>query len=132
MDKDITPSVIADSQREVLNFVANHPRAVGLVSVACYKDTSFQSQETRNQIHPLAFSGVDSLGQQTLYKLHQANIYLGQYPLHYPVYAYYSKRSQLALGFYSFVASAAGQKIILDWGLVPATMPVRLVQITSS
>jgi phosphate transport system substrate-binding protein len=36
----------------------------------------------------------------------------------------------VAAGFLAFVASAPGQKILLNAGLVPATMPVRLVQIT--
>lgn len=35
----------------------------------------------------------------------------------------------LGAGFTAFVASERGQRIVLKFGLVPATMPVRLVEI---
>jgi hypothetical protein len=38
----------------------------------------------------------------------------------------------VSLGFISFVCSAPGQKIIQEGGLVPAKMPVRIVQLTSN
>jgi phosphate transport system substrate-binding protein len=37
--------------------------------------------------------------------------------------------SGLGTGFVSFVAGDQGQRIILKSGLVPATMPVRLIQV---
>jgi phosphate transport system substrate-binding protein len=37
--------------------------------------------------------------------------------------------SGLGTGFVSFVAGDQGQRIILKSGLVPATMPVRLIEI---
>ena len=78
---------------------------------------------------PVVAAGLDSVIAPQ--KLHQANVYRGFYPLHYPVYlAYVGSSSSVAVGFGAFVASAAGQKIILNAGLVPATMPVRLVQVT--
>jgi len=35
----------------------------------------------------------------------------------------------LGTGFTAFVASERGQRIVLKFGLVPATMPVRLVEL---
>jgi phosphate transport system substrate-binding protein len=65
--------------------------------------------------------------------LHQANVYRGFYPLHYGVYIYCTTSDKRdagpEIGFTTFVASHPGQKIIMDAGLVPATMPIRLVQI---
>jgi len=59
-------------------------------------------------------------------------VYLGKYPLHFPVIMYVRpSRSRLALGFSGFVADVAGQQIVLNRGLVPATTPIRLVQLTS-
>ena len=40
-------------------------------------------------------------------------------------------RAGLGTGLASFLASERGQRIILKSGLVPATMPVRLVEIRS-
>jgi phosphate transport system substrate-binding protein len=37
----------------------------------------------------------------------------------------------ISVGFISFAASVEGQKVFLNSGLVPVTMPVRLVQLTS-
>ena len=81
-------------------------------------------------VRSLAFTGVDSTGQKASYGFYQAYVHLGKYPLNYPVYICLNdSKSALGAGFSAFIASAPGQKIILDWGLVPVTMPVRLVQL---
>lgn len=132
LTEEIPAAVILASQKEVLEYVAKHPQAIGLVSVAYYKNLSARSSATDSiqTVRALAFVGVDSTGQKTVSKLHQANIYLGRYPLNYPVYIYFQKKSALAVGFSGFMAGATGQKLILNWGLVPITMPVRIVTIT--
>ncbi len=38
-------------------------------------------------------------------------------------------RSGLASGFMAFVASDKGQRIVLKSGLVPATMPIRIIEV---
>ncbi len=52
------------------------------------------------------------------------------YPLYREVYII-SKEAYTGLGtgFTAFVASERGQRIVLKLGLVPATMPVRLVEL---
>lgn len=62
----------------------------------------------------------------------QAYVFLGHYPVNAPVMVYSREVDRnLSLGFISFLSSGPGQKIIQEGGLVPATMPVRLVQLTS-
>lgn len=62
----------------------------------------------------------------------QAYVFLGYYPIVAPVYIYSREIDRnISLGFISFVSSAPGQKIIQESGLVPAKMPVRIVQLTS-
>jgi phosphate transport system substrate-binding protein len=59
-------------------------------------------------------------------------VYLGYYPITTPVYIYSREvERDLGDGFIAFVTSVAGQKVVQAGGLVPATMPVRLVQLTS-
>ena len=117
---------VAERQRQVVEYVSTHPRAIGVVSVAALQD-SIPSLRT------LALAPTDTTVRQPFVKLHQANIYRGWYPLHYPVYTYMTAElGSLASGFTAFVARAPGQKIILDAKLVPATMPVRLVQINEN
>jgi phosphate transport system substrate-binding protein len=130
-DKPVAPNVRVNSQNEIVQYVASHLPAVGLVSLACLKDTS-ELRIEKEKVRALDFIGIDSTGQKIRLRLHQANVYLGKYPLHFPVMMYVnSARSKLAVGFSGFVASPPGQQLILNRGLVPATMPVRLVQLTS-
>jgi phosphate transport system substrate-binding protein len=151
----ICPGIVAASQRDVLARIAADPRALGVVSVAAWKQPAdpvvpgtaaaaagapnttatagwapgVRTSNLSDKVRALAIASVDSLGQPVRHALHQANIHLGVYPLHYPVYVVFNTKSRLAAGFSAFIASAPGQKLILDSGLVPATMPVRIVQL---
>ena len=129
--EDFVPSVIAANQAEVVKYVATHAQALGIASLAAFKEDTLKSltEETDGMVRPLAFVMPDSSGAPARQKLHQGNVYLKKYPLHYPLYVYFNRKSLLAAGFCSFIASSPGQKIILNSGLVPATMPIRLVQL---
>jgi len=130
---DIQASVVLPSQKEVIEYVAKSPQAVGLVSLAALKSPSVAplvADSTTAVVKALSFAGQDSTGKPVLQKLYQAHIYLGRYPLSYPVYIYSRKDSNLAAGFVSFITGTEGQKLILNWGLVPVTMPVRIVTLT--
>jgi phosphate transport system substrate-binding protein len=125
------PAIRAADQNEVLRTVAGHLGALGFVSLACLKDTSAFKVE-KQKVRALELIGADSSGLAVVQRLHQANVYLGKYPFHFPVIMYVrGSKSRLALGFSGFVASTQGQQLILNRGLVPATTPVRLVQLTS-
>lgn len=64
------------------------------------------------------------------YKPFQAYIALGNYPMRRRIYLILSEpRNGLASGFTSFVTSDWGQRIILKSGILPATQPVRLVNV---
>jgi phosphate transport system substrate-binding protein len=141
------PGTSAPTQREVLRRVAASPGAIGVVSVAAWREPArggtaataaagepgWASGVTRPEfspaVRPLAIAGTDAAGHPAVQALHQANIHRGSYPLHFPVHVIFNKRSLLAAGFCAFMASAPGQRLVLDAGLVPATMPVRLVQL---
>jgi len=67
------------------------------------------------------------------YSPHPAYVYQGYYPVIAPVYVYTRDIEQdVSMGFTAFLTSVAGQKIFQSDGLVPATMPVRLVHLTST
>jgi phosphate transport system substrate-binding protein len=132
-DGAFKPSVDVPTQKQAVAWVAERPDAIGLVSWTCFKDTALTRLiPNLDHVKLLSVSGADSSGRYTRFRLHQYNMYEERYPLTYPVTLYFnSARSTLAAGFTAFVGSAPGQKIILNWGLVPVTMPVRLVQIKS-
>jgi phosphate transport system substrate-binding protein len=136
LQQDAVPTFIANTQQEVLDYVASHPRAFGVVSAACFyaatRPKGIQDTTTTTALRALAVQQKDSTTTDKFVKLHQANVYRGFYPLHYGVYIYHTTSETRdpgpELGFATFVASYQGQKIIMDAGLVPATMPIRLVE----
>jgi phosphate transport system substrate-binding protein len=131
----IMPTVVAPTQKEVLEYVAGHPRALGVVSAACFYSVTRPGgiPDSTTALRALAVERQDSTATAQFVKLHQANVYRGFYPFHYGVYIYTTSSPMRGagpeVGFATFVASYPGQKIIKDAGLVPATMPIRLVQI---
>ena len=62
----------------------------------------------------------------------QAHVYRGYYPLSRTLYLFSRNAGTgVGIGFTAFVTGAEGQKLFLKNGLVPATMPVRLIQLQS-
>ncbi len=119
-----TPAHVAETSRGVLEYVDSHPQALGIVSSAALQDSL-------PNIRVLSLEAADSIAAgRPFVMLHQANIHRGFYPWHFPVYMYRLQEfTGIALGFTAFVASAPGQKMLLEAKLVPATMPVRIVQL---
>jgi phosphate transport system substrate-binding protein len=140
----LAPSQVAATEAEVLQKVLADPNAIGVASVAAWKDpgaargvriaasgepgwTNGISTTSAAALRALDALVADSTGTWVAHPLHQANVHRGVYPFHFSVLMLFDPRSALAAGFGSFVASAPGQKLVLAAGLVPATMPVRLV-----
>ena len=120
---DIPLSARADSQQQVLALVASQRQAIGVVSMGALSDTL-------RPLRVLRMESIDSTGVASFVRLHQANVYLETYKYHFPVYVCLTpKKTDLASGFSAFIGSAPGQKIFLNAGLVPVTMPVRLVHL---
>ncbi len=123
------PATTIHTSLEMLEYVSSHSDALGFVSLSWLRDFT-------DKVNVLEISDPnvpDSLGIKGEYfSPHQAHVYRGYYPLTSDVYIYsrtdiYSVGS----GFISFVTSGPGQQIILNNGLVPATQPVHLVELTN-
>jgi phosphate transport system substrate-binding protein len=125
----LSASVIPGSG-DLIEYVRKTRNAIGVVNVAWLKGVD---QELR--VLGLSRPGVMPDSTQPVGKAYspaQAYIFKGYYPLSTPVHIYTREVNRdLALGFISFAMSAQGQKIFTTSGLVPVTMPVRLVQLTS-
>jgi phosphate transport system substrate-binding protein len=122
----------AANHSETIQLVAERPNAIGAVAVAALKASPLGRHlpdSTSGPVKTVGIAGTDSTGKSRTFRPFQAYIYTGQYPMHYAIFATYNPKSLLAAGFASFIASAPGQKIVLNYGLVPATMPIRLVKI---
>jgi phosphate transport system substrate-binding protein len=119
-----------DSSGQLVAYVAKTRGAIGIVNVNWLRGAD-------ESVRVLAlgtpgFQPDSTVPPGQFYTPAQAYVFKEYYPCVTPVYLYSRDTTgDLSLGFISFVCSAAGQKIFLNNGLVPVTMPVRLVQLTS-
>jgi phosphate transport system substrate-binding protein len=118
------------SSRELVDFVRTTPNAIGIVGLAWLR-----GYDRELRIFALGSPGGRPDSTQLpgqYYSPVQANVHRGYYPITRPVFIYSREvLRDVGYGFISYVTSATGQKIFLESGLVPVTMPVRLVEITS-
>jgi phosphate transport system substrate-binding protein len=120
----------ADNNNEVINYVEKHKNAIGIISVNWISDKNDSiSHVFLNKIQVAAISSEFDTEGVEYFIPHQAYIAEKTYPFIREVYMISRETfSGLGSGFNSFVASNIGQRIILKSRLVPATMPVRLMQ----
>jgi phosphate transport system substrate-binding protein len=120
-----------NSNAEVVNYVSSNKNALGVISVNWISD---KDDPTTNQflskVRVVELSPPDSSQDANQYfKPYQAYISLKQYPLIRDVFIISREgRNGLGTGFASFVAGDQGQRIVRLMGMLPATMPVRLIQ----
>lgn len=119
-----------NSNDEVISFVETNPNAMGIISVNWISDKNDTvSNRFLQKIKVMAISDEGNT-DGPFHKPYQAYIADGSYPLVREVYVISREYfSGLGTGFASFVAGDQGQRIILKSGLVPATMPVRIVDV---
>jgi len=116
-----------NTNEEVIKYVKNNPSALGIISVNWISDTQDSVSEKFLESVKIVEVGTDPMNYS---KPYQGYIAEGSYPFCRDVYMISRESfSGLGTGFASFVAGDQGQRIILKSGLVPATMPIRLIQI---
>lgn len=120
-----------NTNQQVIDFVAKNPQAIGVIGVNWLGNRSDTTNLSfREEIRVMAVSADNVATPANSYKPYQAYLYYGNYPLARPIYILLNDpRNGLPWGFSAFMTSDKGQRIILKSGLVPATQPVRIVQI---
>jgi phosphate transport system substrate-binding protein len=119
------------SSTEVLDYVTKHKDALGFVGLSWVSTgdsvtNKFLSTVIVAEIAPL--DTAQAAGYH--YKPYQANLALKNYPLMRRVYILSREaRAGLGTGFSAFAAGDKGQRIVLKSGLLPGTMPIRLVEL---
>lgn len=119
-----------NSNAEVVDFVSRNPDALGIISVNWIsdKDDSLSTSFIR-KVNVLAISGA-LFDDGYYYRPYQASIYDRSYPFVREIYLISRETfAGLGSGFIQWATGEQGQRIVLKSGLVPATMPIRLVQI---
>ena len=125
--KTLPPNTFAVQNNEaVIDHVSKNENAIGLIGLEWISD---KDDSTSNSF--LERIRVMSVaGDSTHFKPYQAYLALKYYPLSRRVTILSREaRSGLGTGFMAFVASEGGQRIVLKAGLVPVTMPLRVVEI---
>jgi len=121
----------AKTNEEVINYVEKHVDALGIISVNWVSDPQDSvSHAFLKQVKVVAVSSEFYSEGNDFYFPHPAYIADKSYPFIREVYTINRETfTGLGSGFIQFVAGETGQRIILRSGMVPATMPIRLIQI---
>jgi len=119
-----------NNNSEVINFVSRNPDALGIVSVNWIsdKDDSLSMSFIR-KINVVAVS-QQFINDGSYYRPYQGSMYEKSYPFVREIYLISRETfAGLGSGFINWACGEQGQRIVLKSGLVPATMPIRLVQV---
>lgn len=135
----------AGSMAEVFNAVRDRKNAIGLVGVSWISSdlkTADMTAEQRAQTieaddtttvnfsEEVKVLGIRRPDQIVAYKPYQAYIFDGSYPLFRSIYMINTGASgSLSGGFYAFVTSFRGQKLMQSTGVLPATVHHRMVSV---
>ena len=115
----------ASKNSEVINYVENHPEAIGIISVNWISDPRDSiSHSFLSKIKVVSVTSEYNSEGSDFYSPHPAYIANQNYPFTREVYTINRESfAGLGTGFTSFVAGDAGQRIILKMGMLPATFP---------
>lgn len=129
-NEPLSPNLYAQKNNpSVVDYVSRTPNAVGIIGVSWVgnrNDTTALSFVGNIRVMSVSASSVATPSNS--YKPYQAYVALRQYPLIRNIYALLNDpRGALPSGFYTFLTSDRGQRIILKSGIIPATQPIRIV-----
>ena len=119
-----------NNNAEVINYVSKNPNALGIISVNWISDKKDSlTMSFINKVNVIAVS-QQYVNDGNYYRPHQGFIYDKSYPFVREIYLISRETfAGLGSGFINWACAEQGQRVVLKSGLVPATMPIRLVQI---
>jgi|APDOM4702015248_1054824.scaffolds.fasta_scaffold04700_2 phosphate transport system substrate-binding protein len=132
--KNLSQDISALSKNEdVVDFVTKNPNAIGIIGVSWISNRNNAScMGFLDKIRVMAVSYANKPSPDNSYQPYQAYLATKDYPLCRDVFTIATDPSSgLPTGFASFLSSDRGQRIILKSGILPATQPVRVVQVNN-
>lgn len=119
------------SNQEVIDYVQKDKNAIGVIGVNWISDSDDSTAvKFLSQVRVMNVASIAGAAEDEYYKPYQGYIAQKKYPLCRSVYVISREaRAGLGTGFTAFIASDRGQRVVMKMGLLPATVPVRLVQI---
>jgi phosphate transport system substrate-binding protein len=119
-----------NNNAEVINFVSRNPDALGIISVNWISDKDDSTAVNFTKKVNIVAVSQQFVNDGSYYYPQQGFIYDKSYPFVREVYLISRETfTGLGSGFINWACAEQGQRIVLKSGLVPATMPIRLVQI---
>lgn len=135
----------AESMKAVFEVVKERRNAIGLVGVSWISaDLKTADMTAEQRVKTLEADdttattftdevkvlGINRPDSPIAYKPYQAYIFDGHYPLYRSIYMINTGASgSLANGFFAFVTSFRGQKLMMSTGVLPATVHHRMVSV---
>jgi len=117
------------SNEEVIDYVSKNKGAIGLVSVNWICDKEDSTMRAFSNKIKIAAISQHFLEKGSYFLPVQGSIYDKTYPFTRKINLVSRESFEgLGTGFVSWCSSEQGQRIVLKSGLVPATMPIRLIQ----
>jgi phosphate transport system substrate-binding protein len=119
------------TNEEVINYVSKTPNAIGVVGVNWLNNAKDTTNLSFNSaVRVMSVSSQEKADPENSYKPYQAYLFYENYPLTRSIYVLLNDpRGSLPSSITNFMTSDRGQRIILKAGLVPATQPIRVVNI---
>jgi len=117
------------SNEEVIDYVSKNKGAIGLVSVNWICDKEDSTMRSFSNKIKIAAISQHFLEKGSYFLPVQGSIYDKTYPFTRKINLVSRETFEgLGSGFIHWFSSEQGQRIVLKSGLVPATMPIRLIQ----
>ena len=119
------------TNQAVIDFVSRTPNAMGIIDVNWVLDKKDSTNLSLiDKVKVMSVSKSDNADADNSYLPYAAYMVLHEYPLCRDIYIITSDVfGGLQSGIIDFIAGNQGQRIILKFGLVPATRPMRLVSV---
>ncbi|MBN2481628.1 MAG: substrate-binding domain-containing protein [Bacteroidales bacterium] len=124
---------VTGSNPLVIDYVENDAGAIGIIGVNWISDVDDSiTHSFLNRVKVLGITSEFFSESSEYYQPHPAYIADESYPFIREVYMISRETfAGLGGGFIAFVAGDSGQRILLKMGMLPATIPVRLVQLSN-
>jgi len=120
-----------ETNKAVIEFVKENPFSIGIIGGSWISDRDDSTcLSFLNTIKVASITKDSVINTENAFAPYQAYVALHQYPYVRNIFIILSEpRTGLASGLTSFITSDRGQRIILKSGIVPATQPVRLINV---
>lgn len=122
--------VMCSTSAQMMNEIRNNKNAIGISNLSWLSIGKHDTLDST--VVPLKISRIYANGFQypEYVQFHQGLVYNGTYPYTRDVWVLTLEQDiNTATGFINFLLSSAGQQVVLRYGLVPVTQPVRTIQL---